>query len=163
MHHSCGVSYVHNREAILEGYMSSLICQGKIADKRKKKVAISYLGKVTPSAWVFCRPGFARWIRLRASTPGRRSGSIRRQRRADHPDHSNNCLFLVVIVHVSSVSVEISVQRVFESLVRLLHVERQLPNLVIAQLLCCAHLIKRNEPLDDLSTRVEILVCDLVD
>ena len=54
-------------------------------------------------------------------------------------------------------------QRPPEPLIRLLYVQLQLPRLLVAQLLGGAHLVERDEPLDDLAAVVKVLVGDLVD
>jgi hypothetical protein len=53
-------------------------------------------------------------------------------------------------------------QRSLEAVVCLVHVELELPGLLIVQLLRCPHLIEAYQPLDDLALVLELLVCNLV-
>lgn len=53
--------------------------------------------------------------------------------------------------------------RSLEPSVSLLHIEGQLPDLLLTQLLRRPHLVQRDEPLDDLAAMVKVALGDLVD
>ena len=50
-----------------------------------------------------------------------------------------------------------------ETIVRLIHIKGEFSNLFWAKLFRCPHLIQRDQPLNDLASIGEILVCDFVD
>lgn len=51
----------------------------------------------------------------------------------------------------------------FESIVSLVHVKLELSRLFLIKLLGCSHLIQGNQPLNDLTLVLKLLVRDLID
>ena len=56
-----------------------------------------------------------------------------------------------------------SMDNPLETIVSLLHIERQVSSLLLTQLLAGLHLIQRDQPLDDFPPVLKVLIRDLVD